>query len=102
MIKPNRNGWIVLTALMAALAMACGDDDEGGGSPFAPSGMGAPADTATAASGQTRMPGMPGAGEGDEGMRSMSGPDTRMAGKPKEPLAKLLGLRLSSVLRFSG
>ena len=86
MIKPNRNGWIVLTALMAALAMACGDDDEGGGSPFAPSGMGAPADTATAASGQTRMPGMPGAGEGDEGMRSMSGPDTRMAGKPKDTI----------------
>ena len=72
-----------MAALVAALAMGCGDDEDGS-TPFGPSGTGAPTDTATRANGQTTMPGMPGLGSegGDEGLHSMSGPDARMAGKP--------------------
>ena len=83
MMKKNRNGWSIVAALVAALAIGCGDDEEGG-TPFGPSGTGAPADTATRANGQTTMPGMAGLGSegGDEGLHSMSGPDARMAGKP--------------------
>ena len=87
MMKKNRNGWPIVAALVAALAMGCGDDEDSG-TPFGPSGTGAPADTATRANGQTTMPGMPGLGSegGDEGLHSMSGPDARMAGKATDTI----------------